>query len=260
MSEKSLSRREFLVGAGLATGAMAAAGAGIVMPGTAEAAYTAFPWSYATLDLATVKRRGYDAYFVGGCMYATGYALIQTLIETAGTPWDTIPQDLFKYGGGGIASWGTTCGAIHAAAWVIQAVAGTNTTPVINDLFQWYCNFAFPSKDHDAYAAFTRQKTSIANSPLCHASSSNWCYTSKMKINSAERKDRCAKLAGDVAGKTAELLNALKAGTYATTFVQPNADCSGCHVGATSTYDHVQMKSTCTSYCHVGSKNGSGHY
>lgn len=254
MSE--LSRRKFLVGAGIATGTLAAVGAGIVKPNTAEAAYTALPWTYNTLDLALVKRRGYDGYYVGGCMYATATALINTLIETVGAPWDSLPADMFKYGGGGVATWGTTCGAIHGAAWVIQACAGTNATAVINDLFQWYCNFAFPSTAHDAYAAYTRQKTTIANSPLCHASSSNWSFTAKKKINSNERKCRCAKVAGDVAGKTAELLNALKAGTFTPTFVQPDPTCSGCHVGATSTYDSVQMKSTCTKYCHVPGKKG----
>lgn len=255
MSE--VSRRNFLVGAGLTTGALAALSVGAT---SASAAYTALPWTYNTLDLATVKKRGYDNYFIGGCMYATANALLDTLVESVGAPWDSIPRDMFKYGGGGIASWGTLCGALNGAAWVVQACAGANTTPILNDLFQWYCGFAFPSRDHDAYAKYTRQKTTISNSPLCHASSSKWSFTAKQTINSYERKDRCAKLAGDVAAKTADLLNKLKAGTYATTFVQPNADCSGCHVGATSTYDHVQMKASCTSYCHVGTKNGSGHY
>jgi hypothetical protein len=71
-----------------------------------------------------------------------------------------------------------------------------------------------------------------------------------LTINGPERKDRCAKLAGDVAGKTAALLNALLAGTYVPDFVQPDPTCSACHVGASSTYDTVQMKSTCTTYCH----------
>lgn len=252
--EKSLSRRNFLAGAGIATGALvAAAGSGLIKPKIAEAAYTALPWAYAPtpgLDLALVKRRGYDNYYIGGCMYGTGVALVQTLVETVGAPWDSIPLDMFKYGGGGISTWGTTCGAIHASAYVIQACAGANVTNVINSLYQWYCNFAFPTRDHDSYAVYTRQKTTVSNSPLCHASASNWSYTAKKTINSPERKDRCAKLAGDVAGKTAELLNALFAGTYVPDFVQPDPTCSGCHVGATSTYDHVQQKATCTAYCH----------
>lgn len=252
MSDQTgLSRRKFLVGAGIAAGAAAATGAGLLKPRIAEAAYVALPWQYAALDLAVVKKRAYDNYYIGGCMYGTGAALVQTLVETVGGPWDSIPQDMFKYGSGGISSWGTTCGSIHAAAWVIQACAGANTTNVINDLYQWYCNFAFPSRDHDAYAVYTRQKTTIANSPLCHASASNWSYTTKNKINSAERKDRCAKVAGDVAGKTAELLNVLLAGTYAPVFAQPDLTCSGCHVGASSVYDHVQMKATCTAKCHT---------
>lgn len=257
MSE--MSRRNFLVGAGLATGALAV-GAGIIKPGNAEAAYTALPWSLGTadLDLALVRRRGYDNYKIGGCMYGTGVALVQTLFETVGAPWDSIPYDMFKYGSGGTNGWGTICGSLNAAAWVIQAAGGTQITNAINALFDWYCKAAFPSKDHDAYALITRQKTTVANSPLCHASASNWSYTTKSKINSDARKERCAKVAGDVAGKTAELLNLIRKGQALPGFVQPNTTCSNCHVGATSTYDHVQMKSTCTTYCH--DDKVSGHY
>jgi hypothetical protein len=260
LEQKGLSRRRFLAGAGIATGvAVAAAGSGLIKPKLAEASYTALPWPYAQLNLAVVKRRAYDHYYAsGGCMSGTGIALVQTLVETVGTPWDSIPQDMFRYGAGGIHTWGTTCGAIHGAAWVIQACAGANTTSVINDLFKWYDNFPFPTRDHDSYARFTRQKTSVSNSTLCHASASNWAHSTKNKINSDARKDRCAKVAGDVAGKTAELLNALFAGTYVPAFTQPDPTCSGCHVGSNSTHDHVQMKSTCTSYCHSDKK--TGHY
>lgn len=258
LEQTDVSRRKFLVGAGMAAGAVAVAGAGLIKPNSAEAAYVALPWPYVTLDPAVVRRRAYDKYYLSGCMYASGSALVQTLVETAGGAWDSIPQDMFKYGGGGISSWGTTCGALNGAAWVIQACAGVNAANVISDLFQWYCNFPFPSTNHEAYALYTRQKTTVANSPLCHASVSNWCFTTKNKVNSAPRKDRCAKLAGDVAGKTAELLNALFAGGYVPAFVQPDPTCSGCHVGIASTYDNVQMKSTCTVKCHTSKT--SGHY
>lgn len=259
MSEQTdASRRKFLVGAGMAAGAAAVAGAGLIRPKNAEAAYVALPWPYAPLDLAVVKRRAYEKYYLSGCMFGTGAALIETLVETVGSPWDSFPQDMFKYGGGGVYSWGTTCGALNGAAWVIQACAGTNAANIINDLFQWYCNYPFPSRDHDAYANYTRVKTTVANAPLCHTSVSNWCFTTKNKTSSAQKKDRCAKVAGDVAGKTAELLNILFAGGYVPGFVQPDPTCSGCHVGPTSTYDNVQMKSTCTVECHTSKT--SGHY
>lgn len=258
LEQTDVSRRKFLVGAGMAAGAVAVAGAGLIKPKSAEAAYVALPWPYASLNLTVVKRRAYDKYYLSGCMYATGSALIETLVETAGGAWDSFPQDMFKYGGGGVYSWGTTCGALNGAAWVIQACAGANAASVISDLFQWYCNYPFPSRDHEAYAVYTRVKTTVASSPLCHASSSKWCFTTRNKIGSAQKKDRCAKLAADVAGKTAELLNTLFAGGYVPVFVQPDPTCSGCHVGLTSTYDNVQMKSTCTTKCHVSKT--SGHY
>ena len=259
MSEQTdASRRKFLVGAGMAAGAVAVAGTGLITPKSAEAAYVALPWQYAPLDLAVVKRRAYDKYFISGCMYAAGSALLETLVERVGAPWDSIPQDMLKYGGGGVYSWGTTCGALNGAAWVIQACAGANAGAVISDLFQWYCNYPFPSRDHEAYAKFTRVKTTVSNSPLCHASVSNWCFTTRNKVNSDQKKDRCAKLAADVAGKTAELLNTLFAGGYVPVFVQPDPTCSGCHVGINSTYDNVQMKSTCTTKCHTSKT--SPHY
>lgn len=257
MSEqKGLSRRKFLVGTGLATGALAAAGAGLIKPGTAEAAYTALPWPLATLNVSTVRQRAYNNYYVSGCMYATGSALVTTLAETVGAPWDSIPPAMFNYGAGGVASWGTLCGALNGACYVLQLAGGTMADKAIDELLGWYCNFQFPSTAMDSYAQFTRQRTSVSHNPLCHASASNWAYSAKKTINSAERKDRCAKLAGDVAAKTVELLNAIKAGTFTPTYVQPNASCVSCHVGPTSTYDNAVNKSSCTSYCHVPGKKG----
>ena len=262
MSEqKGLSRRKFLVGAGLATGALAAAGASVALPGNAEAAYTAFPWPLATLNLTTVRRRGYDNYYLGGCMYASAKALLDTLAETAGGPWATVPVDLFKYGSGGVSAWGTICGALNGACWVIQASAGANASKVIDSLFGWYDNFAFPSSLHNSYCVYPNQGTTVSHNPLCHVSSTTWSKERGYKINSAQRKDRCAKLAGDVAAKAAEYLNKVKAGTFVATW-KPDSEtqsCMNCHVGTTSTYDNVQMKSSCHE-CHGDHGHGMGSF
>jgi hypothetical protein len=48
---------------------------------------------------------------------------------------------------------------------------------------------------------------STAQSSLCHVSLSRWCRASGFASGSPERLERCARLAGDVAGKAVELLN-----------------------------------------------------
>lgn len=259
MSEqKGLSRRKFLVGAGLATGALASGGISILQPEIAEAAYAALPWPYVTLNAATVKKRAYENYWVGGCMYASASSLITTLAETVGSPWDTIPLDMFKYGAGGVINWGTTCGALNGSSFVIQLCAGTMVDAVINELMTWYCNFPFPTTTMDSYARWTRVRTTVSSSPLCHQSSALWARQTRTRINSDERKDRCAKVAGDTVGKVVEYLNAVKAGTFTPVLKPGNwQQCMDCHVGASSANDNVTAKANCIK-CHDYKE--SGHY
>lgn len=264
MSEQNnegLSRRNFLANAAVFTaGALVAGGAlGGVKSGRAEAAYTPMPWPYAILDIEAVRRKAYENYFIGGCMYATTSSLLTNLIQTVGAPWDSLPMDMFKYGSGGAYGWGTTCGAPNGAAYIIQLCAGTSTDTMINELMGWYCNNPFPSTLMDSYANFRRQKQTVSDSPLCHQSASIWSNTAKKAINSAERKDRCAKVAGDTAAKAAEFLNKWKAGTFTAVWA-PSAEtqaCMSCHVGVTSTYDNAQAKAMCTP-CH--DDKASNHY
>ena len=261
IEQKSLSRRSFLAGAGIVTGAaVVAAGTSLIKPKSAEAAFTNLPWTYATLDLATVKRRGYDRYGSnGGCMAGTAIALIESLIEaSAGAAWESIPWEMLKYGRGGIAgSWGTLCGSLNGASLVIQACAPNVTVAgnLINALYDWYCGFNFPSTDHDAYATgYENQTRTICNSPLCHASVSKWCNVTGSKVTDSARSKRCAKVAGDVAGKTADLLNNYFASAAIPAFTQPDASCASCHLGGNAQH-WVQMKSTCTTMCHTAERN-----
>lgn len=260
-SDKVKSRREFLVDAGTFTaGALVAGGLiSTLSPTQAEAAQP-LPWPYAALNPQLVGEAAIAHYKTGGCMYATGKALIDALALATGSPWDTFNPDLMKFGGGGISSWGTLCGSVNAGACVIQMVAGANAAALIDEYFGWYCDFAFPSARFDALTTvlYKNQMTTVCNSPLCHNSSGIWAGTAGFKINSPERKERCAKVAADCAYKAAELLNAWKAGTFVATKVAPDfvngtatERCFGCHVGALSRYDNAQGKMNClTSGCH----------
>lgn len=259
MSEKGLTRRDFLASAGtFAASALASGGVlGAIAPAVAMAA-PALPWPYVTLDANAVAKSAYDAYKVGGCMYGTGAALINALAASAGTPWDTFNPDLFKFGGGGVQSWGTLCGSLNASAAVVQMVTPTNAAAILNELYGWYCNCPFPSTRMDAYSLYPNQPTSLSKSPLCHQSAGIWAYTYNFKIGSAERKERCAKVASDVAYQTVEYLNAWKAGNFTPTLAAPDYQsdtnferCFTCHVGVGSKYDNAQGKMNCLqSGCH----------
>lgn len=66
---KDVSRRDFLVKAGVMTTGFAVAGSifSSLYLDTAEGADApAIPWKYAKLDLNVVRKRGFDAYYEGG--------------------------------------------------------------------------------------------------------------------------------------------------------------------------------------------------
>ena len=185
-------------------------------------------------------------------MYTAARALLETLVEVVGAPWDSIPADMFKFGKGGALNWGTLCGALNGSIAIIELAAGNAAETIGPELMGWYTKFPFPSSAHESYCAIKNQVTTIAESPLCHQSVTLWCDASGATINSVEKKDRCAKLAGDTAAKAAELLNAWKMGTFVAGY-KPDADverCFSCHVGSTSREDNVQTQMDCLE-CHT---------
>jgi len=77
-------------------------------------------------------------------------------------------------------------------------------------VYGWNTSFAPIPLPDDEVLAYT-----VANSPLCHAAISKWCYVAgvdfadKNRLNVFHKVDRCAKFAGGVAAFAAELLNGL---------------------------------------------------
>lgn len=101
---------------------------------------------------------------------------------------------------------------------------------------------AFPSDISNQYAvehAFLVEEyksdkklpQSVSNSPLCHVSVTEWCRTAQMASGSKERAERCGRLAGDVAAKAVELLNANLASSFVPVFEfsQDTQGCTTCH-------------------------------
>lgn len=257
---KGLSRRDLLKAGAVVAGVLAAGellgNSGLKLVSKAFAAgeqqVPAWPWPYKKLDPAAVKKMGYDFYYQGGCCYGAARAMLTELQSKVGYPYQLIPADMFRYGEGGMVGWGTICGALNGASAIINLVTPKEVYPqIVGELMGWYTLTQFPSKDHDAYAKFKDQPQNACGSTLCHVSVTEWCKLANKKVSDAERKDRCAKLTGDVAAKAVEYLNLWADGKF-TPVYKPTSDfasCMGCHVGPTSTLNNVQGKQNCVQ-CH----------
>jgi hypothetical protein len=230
---RSLSRRE-LVGLGAVTGA-ALIGPFAGATGLASAPSPAFPWEYRALDVERTRRRAYDSFSKGGCMYGVFEAIAGQAAEALGPPYTDFPFALSSYGGGGVAQWGTLCGTCNGAAMAIALFhEGMPRTRLISELFAWYEGTAMPVFVPDApvrVGAEYQMPASRADSTLCHVSITRWVKTSGQRSFDPERLERCARLAADVAGHAVSLLNQAS-GSEA---VPPGREsdvangCLGCH-------------------------------
>ncbi len=287
MSERLMSRRKFLVGAGTIVGAASVSGLVLAeKPSTARAEATpptALPWQYPTDASAQPdpEKMGQMAYEVHDCGYGCAEACWWPVVQFLGLDpansgtWGTIPLGMFKFGGAGINSWGTICGTLNASCALI---AMTGASSALEDvLMQYYGDTALPTNAADrAFAAgwtpeglfgkpapptpLPNAPTSIAHSQLCHESVSQWMMVANQItpgnafFGSAVQKDRCSKLCYDVASKTTKLLNDYWLNNAkvapAWTLDPKAASCTTCHASkANSPASDEKGKMACDS-CH----------
>jgi len=280
MERKELSRRQMMGRAGVALGSAVlgvgliegcASGARASSPGAAGAApptegganpaaseprVADFPYERHLqrgyrLDAARIRESAHHAYYAGGCCHGSYSALLGHLASTAGAPFNLMPLDFGKFGAGGIAGYGSICGAVLGSVLVVNMVVATPgaRNAMITDVIRWYEGFAFPAYVPVAPAAAEKGLTidfSAANiarlqvvpkSHLCHASVSGWCAANRVSADGADKKARCSRLTADVAGKTAEMLNSHLAGHayQAAAIDAASSDCLGCHAPTTTT-------------------------
>jgi len=262
IDKESMTRRKFLITAGtLTTGLIATGITGCGAKGQESERSTqgkeqdfgtapSLPWKYHKLDVDRVRKRGYEGYYKYGCCYGAAEALLTTISETSGGPWSTIPIDMFKWGAGGGLSWGTLCGALNGAMYVIN-LASEKFAEIGNELIGWYTLFPFPSDKHETYCKITNQAITVANSPLCHISVSTWADVANARVNEEGKKERCAKVTGDTAAYAAQLLNRALDGKVVALYQPPKefSHCLYCHQGPNSLEDDEQGKFNCLS-CH----------
>ncbi len=263
--QKNLTRKDFLKNsAKYAAGAAVGVGAiELLTKNTSHAntAITAWPWPYQALNVEQIRILGHDLYWTSGkgCAFGAFHAIATKLREVLPDPWNQLPSEIMVYGAGGGVGWGGLCGAANGPAALISLVLlKARSDVLINDLFGWYTQTRFPSDISNQYAVnhtFTDNRCDIAlpqnaaGSPLCHPSVTEWCKTAHFVASSTERKERCARVTGDVAAFAAQILNEELTGTFVPRYVPPPtiAACTTCH--STGTLNTVAAKMECTQ-CH----------
>ncbi len=274
-SREGLSRREFLAGAVIGAGAMglfSCAQGQLMVPASGPAATEGtpcpeaktevkevevvkevvkevpkevpeWPWPYVKLDPEMIRKKGHLGYYKAHCCYGAFWAIVDSLREEIGFPFDQIPAEMMIYGAGGAAGWGTLCGALNGAFAAINLVTDEGTCKkIVHELMGWYTETPLPTEISNQYAsehAFLVDKyksdevlaQSVAGSPLCHVSVTKWCQASGYPSGSPERSERCGRLTGDVAARAVELLNQYADNAFEPAYEMPVGAtvCRSCH-------------------------------
>ncbi|MDP3682567.1 MAG: C-GCAxxG-C-C family protein, partial [Ignavibacteria bacterium] len=210
--KENLTRKDFLVNASKAAiGATAIASlASLATTATAGTKVTAWPMAYQTLDPEDIRLRAHHLYWADkDCCSGVFGAFTQALTEKLPDPWGGIPMEVMLFGRGGGNGWGTLCGTVNGAAAIISLVVNkADSGKLINEIWGWASAEKLPSDKANQASIdgkYVDKKydgalpQNISGSVLCHASVTQWCIAAQKKVGDIERKERCARLAGDVA-------------------------------------------------------------
>ena len=199
------SRRDFLKKSAVLLGGSAllsgAPLAGVLAESQPEA--PAHPFPYAELDLDKVEQIAYEGYFENGCCYGVAKGLLTELCDKVGFPYTMIPPEMFANGKEGYTA-GTLCGALGGAAGVIGlCCAPDDARAITKELFAWYTSTPLPIYQPEGDAPVQ----TISSTVNCVDSVSEFMTEASVERADPIRKRRCGGVSGDVARKTAELLN-----------------------------------------------------
>ena len=177
--------------------------------------------------------------------------------EKVGYPWTTLPDFMFAHAASGYGGQGALCGALGACAALINIVEYDKEktyATIVDDMMSWYSNASFPTERFDDLSPNPKQIQTIPKSPLCHTSVSQWTMAAGTQVTSKEKKQRCAKVTGEVVYWTVEHLNLRAEGKWQPAKWVPAkevAHCVECHgpEGKADGMNHQQGHSDCL-LCH----------
>ena len=267
----NITRKEFLVNSSKAAiGMTAVAGlSSLITTANAKAGtqVTAWPWPYVELDPDEARINAHYLYYNGkACSAGTFGGILELLQAKVGDPYNSIPMEIMLFGGGGGAGWGSLCGTLNGASALISLVTDASSYgALVKELWGWYSTEELPSDAANDFAVQNKYLVhnydstlvqNIAGSVLCHVSVTDWCVAADKTVGSTERKERCARIAGDVAAKTVEILNAKFAGTFVSTYTR-DAAASGCLLCHSAAQKYAVMTEMNCTPCHVTAHNSA---
>lgn len=264
MESKTIDRKEFLtstskyaVGAAIGAVGMSSLFGSAIQASPKNATW---PWPYIAIDPEAARLKAHNLYWTDkDCAAGVFGAFTELLKEKMPDPWTGMPMEVLLFGRGGGNGWGTLCGAVNGAAAIISLVATkADSGKLINEIWGWASTEKLPSDKANQTSIdgkYIDKKyngalpQTISGSVICHASVSQWCNAANKKVSDVERKERCARLAGDIAAKTAEILNSHFASQFVSTYSTNSnaAQCLTCH--GPSFKNNVQTQMDCKP-CH----------
>ena len=161
------------------------------------------------MDPEKVYWNGVAGYYQKACCQGAFDAIMMEL----GEPFTTIPGYMMRFGEGGVAGMGSHCGALIGSSTAISLAFGNDPAVVnklVTELTAWY------------------MQELGSGSQLCHISVTEWAKANGVAVDSQERKDRCARVAGETAKKAVLLMNAQVAGEFKPEFPTTNPSSAGC--------------------------------
>ena len=208
-------RRKLLAGTGvLAAGAVMAQIGGMVKMAEAKtASMKQWPWPYKKLDPAKTAEIAYNEWYRVFCGAAVINSVFSQLSEKVGEPYKSFPSDAFVFLEGGQVGWGTICGSPAGANIVANMIIGPRIAGaseghhIAADNMQFYSDAALPTFKPKKPKFKGEIITTVSNSPLCHISVGKWMKAANKPLKSADRKERCARVAASSAYRLVEMLN-----------------------------------------------------
>ncbi len=197
------------------------------------------PWKWGEIDPLEAGRRAYRLYFDpvrGGCGSGSYLSILSLLKEKVGYPWTTLPDLMMSHAAAGYGGHGTLCGSLGGASCIINLVAFEEKRQIfrqmIDRLFYWYADQEFPTDRFDDISEMPGQVRVKAMSPLCHTSVSKWTLAAGAEVTSKAKKERCAKVCGEVVYTVVLAMNEYFAGRWTPPRWEPSEGirhCLKCH-------------------------------
>ncbi len=138
---------------------------------------------------------------------------------------------MFAHAAAGYGGQGTLCGALGAASSFITIVRYDKEktyAAIVDDLLDWYAAATLPTNRFDDISSMPKQVQVRTMTPLCHTSVSRWTRAAGVQVTSKEKKERCAKVTGEVAYTMVQYLNQYEEGAWKPKKLTPRKEISHC--------------------------------